>query len=282
MPVVDETIASLARKSFIEDPIAGTKYSRATSIVSSAYKRHGRILETAIRESLRDSNRHRVWQDDDFRISAAADALVASFIGKPNEEFLSSVLLALWRASASPANRYDRIRRGRSVHSGLRGEARQRSIRRRENSVYHARLQVCSGLFKSYGETSHVTPTAAEARSSFTTACGQFRAGGRWCTTRWTHILGFQSWKWSSRPMTISGNGSISCSKRRKYGAIHADPPWSFRNWSAKGTGRNAVSHYDCLGLDALASASRCGDFAADDCALFVWAIDPLLATPLS
>src|ERR1700730_16695087 len=85
-PIVDETIRILAKTKFIEDPIAGIKYSRATSIVSSAYKRHGRILETAIRESLRDSNRHPVWQDDDFRISAAADALVASLIGKPNED----------------------------------------------------------------------------------------------------------------------------------------------------------------------------------------------------
>jgi hypothetical protein len=35
---------------FNEDPVAEIKYSRATSIVSSAYKRHGKILETAIRE----------------------------------------------------------------------------------------------------------------------------------------------------------------------------------------------------------------------------------------
>jgi hypothetical protein len=54
------------------------KYSRATSIVSSAYKRHGRILETALRESLRESNRHKVWQEDVFRVSRAADALVGS------------------------------------------------------------------------------------------------------------------------------------------------------------------------------------------------------------
>jgi len=48
-PVVDETIESLARTAFIEDPIAGPRYSRATSIISSAYKRHGRILEAAVR-----------------------------------------------------------------------------------------------------------------------------------------------------------------------------------------------------------------------------------------
>jgi hypothetical protein len=43
-PVVDETIRALAKVKFVEDPIAGARYSRATSIVSSAYKRHGRIL----------------------------------------------------------------------------------------------------------------------------------------------------------------------------------------------------------------------------------------------
>jgi len=72
-PVVDATIAALARKRFIEDPVAGAKYSRATSIISSAYKRHGKILETKIRKGLRDGNRHRVWSEDNFRISTAAN-----------------------------------------------------------------------------------------------------------------------------------------------------------------------------------------------------------------
>jgi hypothetical protein len=54
-PVVDDTIRLLAKVKFVEDPIAGVRYSRATSIISSAYKRHGRILEFALRESLRDS-----------------------------------------------------------------------------------------------------------------------------------------------------------------------------------------------------------------------------------
>jgi N6-adenosine-specific RNA methylase IME4 len=64
--------------------------------------------------------------------------------------------------------------------------------------------------------------------------------------------------------------------KPRKYGAIHADPAWWFRNWSAKGTGRNAVSHYDCLPFETLA-ALPVRDLAADNCALFLWAVDPLL-----
>lgn len=44
-PFVDDTIEKLGSASFREDPIAGRKYSRATSIISSAYKRHGAILE---------------------------------------------------------------------------------------------------------------------------------------------------------------------------------------------------------------------------------------------
>ena len=76
--------------------------------------------------------------------------------------------------------------------------------------------------------------------------------------------------------MTISVNGSMHSLKRRKYGVIYADPPWSFRNWSAKGTGRNAVSHYDCLSFERL-SALRVSDLAAEDCVLLLWAVDPLL-----
>src|SRR5215470_19829529 len=75
VPVVDDTIRALAKVRFVEDPIAGVRYSRATSIVSSAYKRHGRILEFALRESLRESNRHKVWNDEAFKVSREADAL---------------------------------------------------------------------------------------------------------------------------------------------------------------------------------------------------------------
>ena len=31
-PVVDDTIKALAKTKFVQDPVAGTKYSRATSI----------------------------------------------------------------------------------------------------------------------------------------------------------------------------------------------------------------------------------------------------------
>jgi hypothetical protein len=66
-PVVDLTISRLASQRFLVDPISGEKFSRQTSIISSAYKRHGAILEVAIRESLRESNRHQVWREDAFK-----------------------------------------------------------------------------------------------------------------------------------------------------------------------------------------------------------------------
>ncbi len=61
-----------------------------------------------------------------------------------------------------------------------------------------------------------------------------------------------------------------------RYGAIYADPPWYFKNFSAKGTGRAAVSHYDVMSMEEL-KRYPVADFAAKDCALFLWATDPML-----
>ena len=68
-PVIDESIRKLAQTEFREDPIGGRKYSRATSIISSAYKRHGQILGTAILECLKTNPRLTVWCEDAFKLS---------------------------------------------------------------------------------------------------------------------------------------------------------------------------------------------------------------------
>lgn len=60
-----------------------------------------------------------------------------------------------------------------------------------------------------------------------------------------------------------------------KYGAILADPPWSFRTWSGK-TGtphRTANDHYGTVTTADL-SAIPVADWAAQDCALFLWTVD--------
>ena len=78
----------------------------------------------------------------------------------------------------------------------------------------------------------------------------------------------------------ISSPSGPTFSEGRRYGVIYADPPWHFRNWSSKGTGRNAISHYDCLDFPALAGLPV-AQLAAPNCVLFLWATDPLLPRAL-
>lgn len=162
-PVVDDTIRALSKTKFVEDPIAGVRYSRATSIVSSAYKRHGRILETALRESLRESNRHRVLQEDKFRVSRAADALVNS----QNEDACRQSALPYGDSiralqidmiafdSADQTIRAYEVKRG----NGQFDAGKIRSIKRD--------LMCVQVLLKSYGEFAKLNPVAAESKIIF-------------------------------------------------------------------------------------------------------------------
>ncbi len=69
----------------------------------------------------------------------------------------------------------------------------------------------------------------------------------------------------------------MHCSKpNNRFGVIYADPPWKFRNFSERGTGRNAVAHYSCMDFAQLA-ALKPQRWAAKDCVLFLWATDPML-----
>lgn len=63
----------------------------------------------------------------------------------------------------------------------------------------------------------------------------------------------------------------------KKYGAVLADPPWSFQVWGEDtGHGRSAASHYPTMTLADL-MALPVGDLLADDAALFMWAVWPQL-----
>jgi hypothetical protein len=159
-PIIDQTIYSLARKKFIEDPVADVCHSR---IISSAYKRHGGILETALRESLRDSNRHRVWQEDLFRVSRAADALVSSQrdvecrqSALPYGESVRTIQLDMIAFDdADQTLRAYEVKRG----NGQFDAGKIRSIKRD--------LLCVQVLLKSYGDVAKVTPVAAESRIIF-------------------------------------------------------------------------------------------------------------------
>jgi N6-adenosine-specific RNA methylase IME4 len=80
--------------------------------------------------------------------------------------------------------------------------------------------------------------------------------------------------KTNSAPTRSTQENSLTTLTGNKYGVIRVEPPWSVRNWSAKGTGRNAIFHYETLEEMV---ALPIGDLAANNCALFLWGVDPLL-----
>jgi N6-adenosine-specific RNA methylase IME4 len=67
---------------------------------------------------------------------------------------------------------------------------------------------------------------------------------------------------------------------RGHYGAIPADPPWSFRVWSGKGMARAPDNHYPTMGIDDIAQLPIT-DLAAPDCALFYWICWPSMPDAL-
>lgn len=79
-PEIDKTISVLADKKFRVDPLAGEKFSKITSVLSSAYKRHGFILERAILEVVKLHPDLEVWDDFEFQVSNSADHMVDSIM----------------------------------------------------------------------------------------------------------------------------------------------------------------------------------------------------------
>jgi len=64
------------------------------------------------------------------------------------------------------------------------------------------------------------------------------------------------------------------------FNIIYADPPWTFKTWSKKGQGRSAEKHYNCMSLQEIRQLPV-AEIAAKNCALFLWATDPLLPQAL-
>jgi len=67
----------------------------------------------------------------------------------------------------------------------------------------------------------------------------------------------------------------------KKYGVILADPEWRFEPWSRiTGMDRAADNHYPTSALEVI-KARDVVSIAADDCALFLWATQPMLPQAL-
>ena len=65
-----------------------------------------------------------------------------------------------------------------------------------------------------------------------------------------------------------------------RYGAILADPPWSYAMRSPKGYGKSPEAHYRTMPLDEIA-ALPVRDLAGPDCYLFLWSTWPHLPQAL-
>lgn len=82
-PVIDATIQRLNNKVFLPDPIAGPHFSRIVSVMSSAYKRHGYIIERAILEQLKTRPELTVWTDLEFHVPPNADLIASGALSNP-------------------------------------------------------------------------------------------------------------------------------------------------------------------------------------------------------
>lgn len=61
-----------------------------------------------------------------------------------------------------------------------------------------------------------------------------------------------------------------------RYGAIIADPPWAYKNYSVKGQGKGAAGQYACMSTAEIAELPV-NQLAAPDCALFMWGTFPMM-----
>ena len=160
---VDATIDRLAQKRFAADPVVGERYSRITSIVSSAYKRHGAIIEQALLAALENAPHLEVWPDPVFRISPEADMLAGSDAsalgnslryGAENYTRTLQVDVLVFNRDSSLLGAYE-SKRGFGYHDSGKKRSMLRDLRC---------LQM---LLRSYGEARGISTGAAEAHIIF-------------------------------------------------------------------------------------------------------------------
>jgi hypothetical protein len=164
-PIIDASITKLQAKRFTPDPIAGEHYSRVTSVLSSAYKRHGFIIERAILERLKMCPDFEVWDDPNFQVADTADHMVdsaltnlAKLVGAEMSYQLGNRAL---QVDAIVFNKKTRIVRAYEIKrgSGLHDSGKRRSIMRD--------LLCVQILLKSYAKSFGFDPDGAQSHIIF-------------------------------------------------------------------------------------------------------------------
>lgn len=164
-PSVDATIASLDRARFTKDPVAGEYFSKIVSVMSSAYKRHGTILETAILEALKTNHNLKVWRDDTFPVSQSAGQMVKATLRDP------SPLMSVHLPQESPVRTlqvdalvFDSVTRTLTAYEVKRGNGLHDAGKKRSMMDDILCTQV---LLKSYGQGKGLDIENVQARIIF-------------------------------------------------------------------------------------------------------------------
>ncbi|MCH8348422.1 MAG: hypothetical protein IH901_08045, partial [Proteobacteria bacterium] len=109
-PHVDETVGRLIETEFRIDPIAGERFSKIPSIIGSVQKRHGTIIEMALREAINLNEHITVWKEDEFKVSSDAVGIVAGVNNvKLNPDWLHILTQQLTYGGASKSLQVDLI-----------------------------------------------------------------------------------------------------------------------------------------------------------------------------
>lgn len=78
----------------------------------------------------------------------------------------------------------------------------------------------------------------------------------------------------------IKRNTKIKPFPKKKYDVIYADPPWKFKCWSEKGTGRSAENHYQTMTMKQIRELPV-SDIAEQDAILLLWTTMPMIPEAL-
>jgi hypothetical protein len=164
-PEIEATIRRLHIKKFHPDPIAGRNFSRIVSVTSSAYKRHGNIIEKALLAQLTARPELTVWSVNKFHVPKAAD-LVANLGSKNpsdiNENDLDyceggrtlQIDAIIYHKEARTLRAYE-IKRGFGNHDS----------QKKKDLIQNARCVRL--LLKSYGQSKGLNPVSVSSHIIF-------------------------------------------------------------------------------------------------------------------
>ena len=164
-PEIQATIQRLNDKVFNPDPIAGPKFSRIVSVMSSAYKRHGFIIERAILEQLKTRPELTVWTESKFQVPPNADLIASGALANPSSIIGNEVSYCAGpRALQIDAIVYHNETRSLRSYEVKRGFGAHDAGKRKQILRDALCMQL---LLKSYGQSKGLEPSSVSSHVIF-------------------------------------------------------------------------------------------------------------------